>query len=98
VSEFSSSFHIRTGDAALAERRLVAAKISGLAFGPANGWLTFVPFANSQGFDARDPVGAATALANATGSFVLQYTYAEVRWPRLFGQIFRFDKWIVCRG
>ena len=21
-----------------------------------------------------------------------------VRWPRLFGQIFRFDKWIVCRG
>jgi hypothetical protein len=77
VSEFSSSFHIRTGDAALAERRLVAAKISGLAFGPANGWLTFVPFANSQGFDARDPVGAATALANATGSFVLQYTYAE---------------------
>jgi hypothetical protein len=20
------------------------------------------------------------------------------RWPRLFGQIFRFDKWIVCRG
>jgi integrase len=22
----------------------------------------------------------------------------RVRWPRLFGQIFRFDKWIVCRG
>jgi hypothetical protein len=21
-----------------------------------------------------------------------------LRWPRLFGQIFRFDKWIVCRG
>jgi hypothetical protein len=61
----------------LAERRLVAAKVSGLAFGPANGWLTFVPYANSQGFDARDPVGTATALANATGSFVLQYTYAE---------------------
>lgn len=77
MSEFSSSFHIRTTDAALAERRLVAAKISGLAFGPANGWLTFVPYANSRGFDARDPVGAATALANATGSFVLQFTYAE---------------------
>ena len=22
----------------------------------------------------------------------------EVRWPRLFGQISRFDKWNVCRG
>ena len=21
-----------------------------------------------------------------------------LRWPRLFGQSFRFDKWIVCRG
>ena len=21
-----------------------------------------------------------------------------VRWPRLFGQILRLDKWIVCRG
>lgn len=77
MSEFSSSFHIRTSDAASAERRLAAARISGLAFGPANGWLTFVPYANSPGLDARDPVGAATALANAAGSFVLQYTYAE---------------------
>jgi hypothetical protein len=77
MSEFSSSFHIRTSDAASAEQRLAAASLSGLAFGPSNGWLTFVPYANSRGFDARDPVGAATALANATGSFVLQYTYAE---------------------
>ena len=22
----------------------------------------------------------------------------QVRWPRLFGQFFRFDKWNVCRG
>jgi hypothetical protein len=21
-----------------------------------------------------------------------------VRWPRLFRQFFRFDKWILCRG
>ncbi len=21
-----------------------------------------------------------------------------LKWPRLFGQIFRLDKWIVCRG
>jgi hypothetical protein len=24
--------------------------------------------------------------------------FAGLRWPRLFGQIFRLDKWIVCRG
>ena len=22
----------------------------------------------------------------------------NVKWSRLFGQIFRFDEWIVCRG
>ena len=22
----------------------------------------------------------------------------ELRWPRLFGQFFRFDKWNLCRG
>ena len=26
------------------------------------------------------------------------WTPRPMRWPRLFGQIFRFDKWIVCRG
>jgi hypothetical protein len=29
-----------------------------------------------------------------------QYAFSasQLRWPRLIGQIFRFDKWIVCRG
>jgi hypothetical protein len=22
----------------------------------------------------------------------------EMRWPRLFGQFFRFDEWSLCRG
>jgi len=22
----------------------------------------------------------------------------NLRWPRLFGQFFRFDKWTLCRG
>ncbi len=35
-------------------------------------------------------VKRATILAMAQG--------VRVRWPRLFGQIFRLDKWIVCRG
>jgi hypothetical protein len=25
-------------------------------------------------------------------------TWVRLRWPRLFGQIFRFDKWNFCRG
>jgi DNA modification methylase len=32
-----------------------------------------------------------------TGSFWLNIGDA-LRWLRLFGQILRFDKWIVCRG
>jgi hypothetical protein len=29
---------------------------------------------------------------------LLWWEWWRLRWPRLFGQIFRFDKWIVCRG
>ena len=31
---------------------------------------------------------------------LVEITQSErrVRWPRLFGQILRLDKWIVCRG
>ena len=29
---------------------------------------------------------------------VLHRLNAEVRWPRLFGQFFRFDEWSLCRG
>jgi hypothetical protein len=43
MSEFSISFHIRFGDGH--EELLRAAKLSGVTFGPANGWLTFVPYA-----------------------------------------------------
>src|SRR5262249_21533666 len=77
MSEFSSSFHIRTRDADLTKRQLLAAKMSGLVFGPANSWLTFVPEVNSKGFDAPGGFVGAIALANATNSFVLHYSYAE---------------------
>jgi hypothetical protein len=59
VSEFSRSFHIRTSSASKTERCLRESKMSGLLFGPANGWLTFVPYPHSDGLpDIRDAVGA----------------------------------------
>jgi hypothetical protein len=45
MSEFSISFHIRLGDGHEVSKLLPAAKLSGVTFGPANGWLTFVPYA-----------------------------------------------------
>jgi predicted PurR-regulated permease PerM len=41
-------------------------------------------------------LGRNLSLLLSVASIVLVLT--AVRWPRLFGQIFRFDKWIVCRG
>jgi len=52
--------------------------MSGLLFGPANGWLTFVPYPHSEGLpDIHDAVGASSAIALAAGETVLQYEYAE---------------------
>jgi hypothetical protein len=78
VSEFSSSFHIRTNSAPKTERSLRKAKMSGLVFGPANGWLTFVPYPHSEGIpDVNDRIGTASAIALATEKTVLQFEYAE---------------------
>lgn len=78
MSEFSSSFHIRTKSAAKTERNLWQAKMAGLVFGPANGWLTFVPYPGCPGLpDGEDPVGSAQVLAAATGEAVLYFQFAE---------------------
>jgi hypothetical protein len=78
VSEFSSSFHIWTDDAADAQQRLRRAKISGIVFGPANRWLTFVPYANLQAYHARvDPTDFAADLSRVVGCPVLHYRYGE---------------------
>jgi hypothetical protein len=37
------------------------------------------------------PSGKNAPLSASTGT-------GKLRWPRLFGQNFRFDKWNVCRG
>jgi hypothetical protein len=78
VSEFSSSYHIRTADPREAERRLRRAKISGVVFGPANGWLTFVPYANLPALQRRADSGHfALDLSRVTDSAVLHYRYGE---------------------
>ena len=68
MSEFSSSFHIRTDNPADTEQRLRRGKVSGLVFGPANRWLTFVPYANLQAYHARvDPADFAADLSRIVG-------------------------------
>lgn len=78
MSEFSTSFHIRTSAASTTEKRLRKAKMSGLVFGPKSGWLTFVPYLDSRGLPyIRDGLGVGSAIANAVEAPVLQFQYAE---------------------
>src|SRR5262249_19555634 len=71
-----SSLHIRTADAGKTEQALLKAGYRGLLFGPRNGWVTFVPYADGDpGIDQH--AGFAPKLSEATGSTVLHYTSAE---------------------
>ena len=77
MSEFNSRFHIRTNSAPKTEQSLGKANFSGLVFGPANGWLTFVPYPHSEGLpDVNDRIGTAIAIALATEKTVLLFKYA----------------------
>jgi hypothetical protein len=76
VSEFSSSFHIRTTSPTETEQRLRMAKLSGLVFGPKNDWLTFVPYPGTDG-GGHDEAGMANAIAATTGETVLYFQFAE---------------------
>ena len=78
MSEFSSSYHIRTGDQRSAQQRLRQAKISGIVFGPENGWLTLVPYANLDVFrSSGDPANFAARLSHILDAPVIHYNYAE---------------------
>jgi hypothetical protein len=79
MSEFSISFHIRVNDSDDVEARLLRAKLSGLVFGPANGWLTFVPYGGANPFAYVDGDWFAENLSNVTGCPVLSYCYGEDR-------------------
>lgn len=67
MSEFSISFHIRANDSDDVEARFLRAKLSGLVFGPANGWLTFVPYGGANPFAYVDGDWFAENLSNVTG-------------------------------
>lgn len=71
MSEFSISFHIRVDDRTDVEALLLGAKLSGLVFGPANGWLTFVPYGGANPFEYVDGDWFAESLCNVTGCPVL---------------------------
>jgi hypothetical protein len=76
VSEFSSSIHIQTADAVETEKALLEAGYRGLVFGPKNGWLTFVPYADGDA-DIDQLASFSPRLSEAVGATILHYTYAE---------------------
>lgn len=78
MSEFSASYHIRTDDPIAAKQRIRRAGFAGIVFGPAHGWLTFIPYEGLKPF--RDGVtfeAFASQLSRALGTTVLHYHYAE---------------------
>jgi hypothetical protein len=77
MSEFSISYHVRVGDGREVQKALRDARFSGVAFAPANGWLTFVPYANAASYRDADGPLFADSLCKLTGRTVLYYCYAE---------------------
>jgi hypothetical protein len=77
MSEYSISYHVRVGDSRAVQKRLRQAKFSGITFGPANSWLTFVPYADSARYRNADGLRFANSLCKLTGLAILHYCYAE---------------------
>lgn len=77
MSEFSVSYHVRLGEGHDVPGLLRQAKLSGIIFGPANGWLTFVPYANLARYQKADGPRFAEYLSGLTGLTVLHYCFAE---------------------
>ena len=75
MSEFSESFHIRTAAPKEALKALRKAKIGGVVFPARNGWLSFVPFADTPLL--VDPTSQAQKILEATAMPVLHYRFAE---------------------
>lgn len=77
MSEFSVSYHIRLGEGSDVQKLLRQAKASGVVFGPANGWLTFIPYAGLAVYRDGGEARFADYLTKLTGLPVLYYCYAE---------------------
>jgi hypothetical protein len=77
MSEFSESYHIRISDPAQLKQQLRRAGLAGVTFGPANGWLTFVPYEELPAFRRSSGEAFTRELCRVTGAVTLQYRYAE---------------------
>lgn len=77
MSEFSVSYHIRVGEGVDAQKLLRQAKAAGVVFGPAHGWLTFVPYAGLAAYRSAGEARFADYLAKLIGLPVLCYCCAE---------------------
>jgi hypothetical protein len=77
MSEFSISYHIRVDESRDATKLLRQAKLSGVSFGPANGWLTFVPYADLAKYRNADGPRFAEDVSRLTCLPVLHYCYVE---------------------
>ncbi len=75
MSEFSESYHIRTTAPKAVLGRLRQAGFAGLAFPPANGWLTFVPFPTCRALGRFAQAGQ--PLSAVAEEPVLEYQFAE---------------------
>ena len=78
MSEFSSSYHIRTESKKELAQKLRRAGYAGVIFGPSGGWSTFVPYSGKcrigiESFDGR----LANSISEKLGETVLHYFYAE---------------------
>jgi hypothetical protein len=77
MSEFSISYHVRADDGREVQKLLRHAKVAGVTFGPAKGWLTIVPYAESSQYRNEGGPRFADYLSKLTGVTTLHYCYAE---------------------
>jgi len=77
MSEFSASYHIRVDRARDLQKLLRNEKYAGILSGPQNGWLAFVPYADSPLYKRGGGASFADRLSSLTRCAVLHYFYAE---------------------
>lgn len=72
MSDLTIAYHLKADRPQDVEKELRHGKLAGLMFGPASGWLTFVPFAADPQFqEAGDPIDFAFVLHRRCGATVL---------------------------
>lgn len=79
MSEYSQSYHVRALSRDALVERCRAVGLSGLAFEQGGGWLTFIPYENSEGYRGHgEEFGCfGSRLSKLVDGLVLEYWYAE---------------------